>query len=460
MAYALFTDIGSTFTKVTCADLEGCRIVGRAMSPTTIFTDVNIGFNKALALLEEQCGKHEYDFMLACSSAAGGLKMVACGLVPDLTSEAARLASLSAGAKVLKAYAYKMTESEQQELEELKPDIVMLSGGTDGGNSETMLHNAQVLADCPIPFPVIIAGNKSAAGQAAKIIEASGKETVICPNVMPEFGKLNIEPAREAVRRVFLERIVDAKGLHALAERVDGDIIPTPAAVLDAITLLSRGTRNEAGIGSLMAFDIGGATTDVYSVTDGCPVYPGAVLKGLPHPSAKRSVEGDLGMRWNARTIVSLLGDELFCDLAGVTEKELHDTLDVFDQTPDILPQNEAMERIDVQLAKQAAKNACERHAGSLEVVFTPIGERYMQSGKDLSDVKWLIGTGGPVITSKDPAAILSEAGYSDQEPLSLLPRHAKCLLDHKYILSAMGLLSQRLPDVALKIMKNELTEL
>ena len=188
--------------------------------------------------------------------------------------------------------------------------------------------------------------------------------------------------------------------------------------------------------------------------------YPGAVLKGLPHPSAKRSVEGDLGMRWNARTIVSLLGDELFCDLAGVTEKELHDTLDVFDQTPDILPQNEAMERIDVQLAKQAAKNACERHAGSLEVVFTPIGERYMQSGKDLSDVKWLIGTGGPVITSKDPAAILSEAGYSDQEPLSLRPRHAKCLLDHKYILSAMGLLSQRLPDVALKIMKNELTEL
>ena len=65
MAYALFTDICSTFTKVTCADLEGCRIVGRAMSPTTIFTDVNIGFNKALALLEEQCGKHEYDFMLA-----------------------------------------------------------------------------------------------------------------------------------------------------------------------------------------------------------------------------------------------------------------------------------------------------------------------------------------------------------------------------------------------------------
>ena len=184
------------------------------------------------------------------------------------------------------------------------------------------------------------------------------------------------------------------------------------------------------------------------------------MLKGLPHPSAKRSVEGDLGMRWNARTIVSLLGDELFCELAGVTEKELHDTLDVFDQTPDILPQNEAMERIDVQLAKQAAKNACERHAGSLEVVFTPIGERYMQSGKDLSDVKWLIGTGGPVITSKDPAAILSEASYSDQEPLSLRPRHAKCLLDHKYILSAMGLLSQRMPDVALKIMKNELTEL
>lgn len=460
MSYALFTDIGSTFTKVTAADLDACRIVGRAMSPTTIFDDVNIGFNKAMALLEQQAGQLDYEFMLACSSAAGGLKMVACGLVPDLTSEAARLASLSAGAKVLKAYAYKMTEEEQRELEELQPDIVMLSGGTDGGNSEVMLHNAQVLADCSVKFPVIIAGNKSAAGKAAKIIEAAGKEAVVCPNVMPEFGKLNIEPAREAVRKVFLERIVDAKGLHQLAERVDGDIIPTPAAVLDAITLLSRGTRHEEGIGSLMAFDIGGATTDVYSVTNGCPVYPGAVLKGLPHPAAKRSVEGDLGMRWNARTIVSLLGDELFAEQAGVTVKELNDTLDIFDHTPDILPQNEAMAKIDVELAKSAAKNACERHAGSLEVVFTPVGERYMQSGKDLSDVKWLIGTGGPVITSKAPREILSEALFSDQEPLSLRPRHADCLLDSKYILSAMGLLSQRLPDVALRIMKNELTEI
>ena len=461
MSYALFTDIGSTFTKVTAADLEACRIVGRAMSPTTIFDDVNIGFQKALALLTEQVGHPmEFDFRLACSSAAGGLKMVACGLVPDLTSEAARLASLSAGAKVLKAYAYKMTDTEAQELTELQPDIVMLSGGTDGGNSEVMLHNAKVLADCPLSFPVIIAGNKSAAGEAARLIEEAGKEAVICTNVMPEFGKLNIEPAREAVRKVFLERIVDAKGLRELAEKMDGDIIPTPAAVLDAITLLSRGTRDEEGIGSLMAFDIGGATTDVYSVTNGCPVYSGAMLKGLPHPAAKRSVEGDLGMRWNARTIVALQGEELFAEDAGVTVEELRQTLDVFDKTPDILPQNEAMEKIDVALAKSAAKNACERHAGHLEVVFTPLGERYMQTGKDLSDVKWLIGTGGPVIASKDPAAILSEASFSEQEPLSLRPRKAKCLLDAKYILSAMGLLSQKLPDVALKIMKNELIEI
>ena len=220
MSYALFTDIGSTFTKVTAADLKERRIVGRAMSPTTIFDDVNIGFQKALAALESQIGyKIEPEYRLACSSAAGGLKMVACGLVPDLTSEAARLASLSAGAKVLKAYAYKMTETEAQELKRLQPDIVMLSGGTDGGNSEVMLHNAKMLADCPVKFPVIVAGNKSAAGEAARVIEAAGKEATVCPNVMPEFGKLNIEPAREAVRRVFLERIVDAKGLRELALR-------------------------------------------------------------------------------------------------------------------------------------------------------------------------------------------------------------------------------------------------
>lgn len=430
------------------------------MSPTTIFDDVNIGFDKARALLFEQTGPLEFDFTMACSSAAGGLKMVACGLVPDLTSEAARLASLSAGAKVMKAYAYKMSDAESRELLKLAPDIVMLSGGTDGGNSEVILHNAQVLADCPLNFPVIVAGNKSVAEDCAAIIEKSGKEAVICPNVMPEFGKLDIEPARDAVRKVFLRRIVDAKGLHQLAERVDGDIIPTPASVLEAITLLSRGTRHEEGIGSLMAFDIGGATTDVYSVTNGCPVYPGAVLKGIPHPSAKRSVEGDLGMRWNARTIVALQGEEAFAEDAGVTVEELRHALDVFDKTPDTLPHDEAMAKIDVALAKSAAKNACARHAGVLETVFTPVGERYMQTGKDLSEVKYLIGTGGPVITSKDPAAILAEAGYSDMEPLSLRPRQAKCLLDRKYILSAMGLLSMKMPEVALKIMKNELIEL
>lgn len=457
MSYALFTDVGSTFTKVTAADLDNCRIVGRAMSPTTILTDVNIGVSKAIELLEQQCGKLEFDFKLACSSAAGGLKMVACGLVPDLTSEAARLASLSAGAKVLKAFAYKMSEDETQELQALAPDIVMLSGGTDGGNSEVLLHNAQILANCQLNFPVIIAGNKSASTKAREIIEACGKEVVVCPNVMPEFGVLNIEPARECVRKVFLRRIVDAKGLHELAQQMDGDIIPTPAAVLDAITLLSRGTRTESGLGSLMAFDIGGATTDVYSVTDGCPVFSGAVLKGLPHPAAKRSVEGDLGMRWNARTIVAIQGEEYFAELACVSLQELEQTLDIFDKTPDILPQNEAMERIDLLLAKSAAKNAAARHAGTLEAVFTPVGERYMQSGKDLSDVKYLIGTGGPVITSKHPADILNEALYADSEPLSLRPRASKTLVDAKYILSAMGLLSQKMPDIALKIMKSEL---
>lgn len=459
MKYALFTDVGSTFTKVTAADLENCRIVGRAMSPTTIFDDVNIGYNKALELLTAQCGKLEFDFKLACSSAAGGLKMVACGLVPDLTSEAARLASLSAGAKVLKAFAYKMSEDEAAELLTLAPDIVMLSGGTDGGNGEVILHNAEVLAQCPLSFPVIIAGNKSVSREACEIIMQSGKQAVVCPNVMPEFGVLNIEPAREAVRKVFLQRIVDAKGLHQLATQMDGDVIPTPASVLDAITLLSRGTATEPGFGSLMAFDIGGATTDVYSVTDGCPVFSGAVLKGLPHPAAKRSVEGDLGMRWNARTIVSIQGSELFAKTADVTLDELNATLAIFDKTPDVLPQNEAMEKIDLLLAKAATKNASARHAGTLETVFTPVGERYMQSGKDLSDVKYLIGTGGPVITSKHPAAILNEALYSTNEPLSLRPRAATALVDAKYILSAMGLLAQKMPEIALKIMKNEIIE-
>ena len=130
----LMIDFGSTNTKVTAVDLDEQKVLGTAASYTTVQTDVNDGLNNALKLLSEKIGDLEYEHRYACSSAAGGLKMISCGLVPELTAEAARQASLGAGAKVMKVYSYQMTEDDAEEIQQLKPDIFLLTGGTDGGN--------------------------------------------------------------------------------------------------------------------------------------------------------------------------------------------------------------------------------------------------------------------------------------------------------------------------------------
>ena len=198
MKNVLLIDFGSTYTKLTAVDVEEERILGTSASYTTITTDINDGLNKALKLLEEKSGKLELDASYACSSAAGGLRMIASGLVPELTSEAAKLASLGAGAKVVGIYSFELTDDDIEEIEQKNPDIFLLVGGTDGGNKECILHNARMIAGMKPRFPIVIAGNRTAAKECQKILE--GYETYICPNVMPKFGVLQIEPAKKQIR--------------------------------------------------------------------------------------------------------------------------------------------------------------------------------------------------------------------------------------------------------------------
>ena len=271
MKQVLLIDFGSTYTKVTAVDLEKQQLLGTAASYTTVQTDVNEGLENALEILASKIGKLEYDARYACSSAAGGLRMIACGLVPELTAEAAKQASLGAGAKIMKVYSYQLTEDDAEEIAELKPDIFLLTGGTDGGNKDIILENAKIIASIPLDFPVVIAGNRSAARACERIIAESGKQAMVCENVMPKFNQLNIEPAQEKIREVFLERIIKAKGLSGVNKLISGIMMPTPAAVLAAMELLSKGTDRESGLGDLVAVDVGGATTDVYSMSLGEP---------------------------------------------------------------------------------------------------------------------------------------------------------------------------------------------
>jgi len=452
----LLIDFGSTYTKVTAVDVDAEQVLGTAQSFTTIETDINDGLNNALAILRGKTGPVEFSETYACSSAAGGLRMVTSGLVPELTGEAAKLASLGAGAKVVGIYAFQLTEDDLEDIAKAKPDIFLLVGGTDGGNTECILHNAKMLASMKPAFPVVIAGNRSAARECARILE--GCETYICPNVMPKFGVLKIEETQKQIRQIFLNRIVQAKGLSAAAELLDDIMMPTPSAVLQAMELLSQGCEGESGIGELVAVDVGGATTDIYSIADGMPEHMNTVFKGLPEPFAKRTVEGDIGMRYSIQGIVDAAGLSRVSQLAGLTEARTAELVEYLKNNTETVPNGDPeMEALDFALASMAIEEAVARHAGTIEETYTMMGQTYVQEGKNLTKVRQIVVTGGSLIHTKRTEQIAAYALYSPAQPASLRPRQADVWVDRTYIMAAMGLLSTHYPQTALRIMKKEL---
>ena len=405
----LLVDFGSTNTKVTAVDVEACEILGTAAAYTTVETDINEGLENAIKILEQTTGHLEFEEKYACSSAAGGLKMVSIGLVPELTAQASREASLGAGAKVWKTYSFELTKGDLKEI----------------------------------------------ADECEEILE--GRTVYICENVMPKLGEINIEPTQKQIREIFLNRIVQGKGLTKAMDLVSGIIMPTPSAMLVAMELLSDGWEEVPGIGELVGVDLGGATTDVYSVADGNPANASTVIKGLPEPYTKRTVEGDIGMRYSVKGILEAVGERRLSKISGINKNRVVELVSWLEQHTDYIPDNEEMEKMDYALACAAVETAVERHSGSLEQVFTPCGLTYVQSGKDLRRVKYVVATGGALIHAKHTEEVAKYALFDESKPGSLRPEKAEILIDRKYILAAMGLLSQHYPLAALEIMKKEI---
>jgi len=455
MTAALLIDFGSTFTKLRAVDLDKGGIIGAGQGPSTVASDVTEGLNAALGDLEAHIGAlPDFKHRLACSSAAGGLGMVTVGLVRELTAEAAKQAALGAGAKLTGAFSYGLTQADIAEAESLNPDIILLAGGTDGGNADVIVENAQKLAASSLTCPVVAAGNRDAADEVRKIFEAAGKIVTVTENVMPEFGALNVEPARAAIRQVFIDRIVHAKGIDKAAELFDAVLMPTPAAVLDGARLLSEGASGKPdlgpGLGPLLVVDVGGATTDVHSVASGAPTGEGVIAHGLPEPHLKRTVEGDLGMRLNAHAIAEAAGLEALAEAAGVSPDRAQDLLDAIAAEVECLPEGDDEARFDRALAAAAVRIAVTRHAGSLSIVQTVTGPVSVQTGKDLSAVETVIGTGGVLAHGEGAAGILA-AGLADEaQPHSLKPKNPALLLDSDYVLYAVGLLAAVDPEAAL----------
>lgn len=443
MKLFLLADIGSTWTKLAAVDSSG-SIVAQAAAPTTASTDIMLGYNAALAEIKAQAGKGSYE-VYACSSAAGGLAMIACGLVPELTGQAAKMAVLGAGAKVLRVFGYNFNRDDLALIEKLRPDIVLLAGGTDGGNGRIILENARALADNVSPLPVVLAGNRNSAHEAMEILTSAGFTVEITGNVMPELGKLDIEPARSSIRNLFFSHIIRAKGMEELSRQLVGPLVPTPAAVMAGGQLLSR------EMDQLLMVDIGGATTDVY--TYGAEEVPsGMVRKGLAPPRNMRTVEADIGMRHSLSSLAEQAGLDSILDTApnrDLWQSELEQIM----VTPGRLV-SPGLEGLETALAREAVHIAIARHGGCVERIYSPTGFVDVLQGKDLRSIKNVVGIGGVLANSSNPRDILEISGDG------LLPENPNYMVDTKYIMAAAGLLADTRPDLAAIMLTNSLATL
>jgi uncharacterized protein (TIGR01319 family) len=455
---ALTVDFGSTFTKVIVIDLHKETIVARSISPSTVDTDINIGLQRSFDKIKNW-GTLEDNIKskFACSSAAGGLRIAAIGLIPELTGEAAKQAALGAGGKVIGIYTHELTKEDLKKLKESKPDIILLSGGTDGGDRETVEHNSRQLSESKLICPIVVACNREAANSVIEELERFGKRTVRTDNVMPELGKLNIEPAKAAIRDLFLKHIIQAKGLEKAESYVDV-LMPTPSASLEAASLLSTGTSNESGIGNLMIIESGGATTNIYSVFDEPPPKSNVIKKGIKEDKVKRTVEGDLGVRISAPSLLQIAGIEQLQKLVKIkTKSDILKQTHLLSSETSYISKTEKDLAFDDALTRLAVKYAVERHVGCIDEIHTPSGKYYFQTGKDFENLKILIGSGGPIVHSRNPTILLNEAIRKKERPDILKPRKPKKIIDNDYILWSMGLISRSYPDTALRMLKSSL---
>jgi len=441
----LLIDFGSTYTKVVAVDLATIEVVAAARVPSTVDTDITLGLEEALKQISAKTtiSGIEKREALACSSAAGGLRMVCAGFVPELTSKAANLAALGAGAKVVGGYSYKLTAAEVKEIESLAPDILLLAGGTDGGDEQVIIHNARLFSRSGSSIKnIIVAGNKSARDALQDIFKDGPKNVIFTGNVMPDIGVLDVAPCNKEIRALFMKNIIEAKGIAKARSIIKDVIMPTPSAVLEAAKLIA------GDFGELVVIDPGGATTDVHSIAKGTPARPAVIVQGLPEPYEKRTVEGDLGLKYNLDRLLELIGDRPTPpDFSGVVQR----------LREGILPCTESDFSCHRLLSRLMVEVAMDRHAGRIEVVYSPAGERLIQHGKDLTGVKSVIGTGGPIIFSDEPREILEGALFREDNPFVLKPKTPKFYLDKQYILYAVGLLAQVEPEKALLLAKKYL---
>ncbi len=454
MHRCLSIDIGSTWTKGAAFALEGgsLRLLQRVARPTTV-DDLARGFFEVLAVLAPgippdgwrqalRGGEVELSYS---SSAKGGLAVAALGLVPEITLETAKVAAYSAGAKLTQVLSYKLTAADILGLEASPPDILLFAGGTDGGNTGYVLANARALAASRLDCAIVYAGNRSARDEVARLL--AHKDFTAVDNLLPTLEEPQPEPAREALRALFLARIVKGKGLDRIIEATDIEPWPTPYAVYEYAQAIRR---HVPGWEEFMLLDMGGATTDVYSAHCESPAS-GTVLRGLPEPEVKRTVEGDLGLRVSAAAAAQS-GRALIAANLGPGQSDAFDRhVSALAAQPQLLPSDAQGQAFDALLAGACVAHACARHAGRSHDVSTPDGLVRVQVGRDLSGVAKVIGSGGWLSQAEgfDPQAWLAQVLVDAKGKAVLVPRRFDYHRDAGYLFPLLANVAQAHPAEA-----------
>ena len=472
----LATDCGSTTTKaILIQKVDGeYRQTHRGEAPTTVekpFANVTIGvansvtevgelagrnlLNKDGTIKQPAKGSNGCDLYISTSSAGGGLQMMVAGVIAEMTAASAKRAALGAGAIVMDVISSndKRRPHEQiQRIRELRPDMILISGGTDGGTTEKVVQLAELIAPAkPQPrfgsefeMPIIYAGNKDASSEVEKSLEEDWIDLAIVENLRPTLESENLGPARDKIHDVFLEHVMaHAPGYDMLMDWADAPIMPTPGAVGDILqTIADKDGINVVGV------DIGGATTDVFSVFDG---------------TFNRTVSANLGMSYSISNVCAeaTMPSVLRWVHFDMDERELRNRVKNKMIRPTTIPQSLESLIFEQAVAREALRLAYKQHkefATTLKGVQQQrtVGDTFSQevAGSTIVDnmkLNLLVASGG----------VLSHAPKMNQTATMLIdafePEGCTYLAkDSIFMMPHLGVLSAVHPDAAAQVFERD----
>lgn len=429
----LCLDIGSTYTKGAAIDAGTGRLLGTAEHNTTLDTDVLDGVAAVRAELGIAVDASTY----ACSSAGGGLRLAVVGYEREISAEAGRRVALSAGARVVYVSAGRLDRGTRAELAASRPDVILLTGGTDGGEQSALLHNAAVLARAQRRVPVVLAGNSAVRDEAAELFAVRRRVVLPTANVLPDIGIIDPGRARATIRQVFLQHVIGGKGLSRGPRFARLVSAVTPDAVLEGVALLGEMVRAaDPGARGVVVVDVGGATTDVYSA-----LTPEEARSAVAPLWDRRTVEGDLGMRWSAQSLLAAASSERL-DVAGLADPAARLAAAI-----DTVPTTSEDRDVDARLGALAAIIALRRHVRA---------EGSYEEGSVSAKGASLVVLSGGVFRHLDAAgrSAVVTALRADRGGARAVLDRATVVIDDRYLLAPAGLLRAEHPTAARRLLE------